>query len=52
MKNPENLYMCIYTLYMKFLKSCIYTCRYDMFNARGLFAERAWRAHKPEPAPP
>ena len=30
MKNPENLYICIYTLYMKFLKSCIHTCLYDI----------------------
>ena len=42
----------LFFLYMKFLKSCIYTCLYDIFNARGLFAERASRAHKPEPAPP
>ena len=42
----------LFSLYMKFLKSCIYTCLYDMFNGRGLFAERVSRAHKPEPAPP
>ena len=32
MKNPENLYICIYTVYMKFLKSCIYTCLYDIWT--------------------
>ena len=36
MKNSENLYICIYTVYMKFLKSCIYTCLYNIQTALDL----------------
>ena len=36
MKNYENLYICIYTVYMKFLKSCIYTCLYNIQTALDL----------------